>query len=88
MLAVRNYPSASITATSRPSITSIDVVMSTNSVAAVGEVTSDFFDPALCFRPSATARPSIFPYHFCSKNILTRSAPCFWILVSCSPLIG
>ena len=88
MSAVRNNPGASITTTSCPYVTSIAAVMSTNSVDAVGEVTSDFFDPVLCFCPSAAAQPFIVSHLFCFKNISTRRAPCFWILVSCSPLIG
>ena len=66
---VRNAPGESIMATSWISAASIYAVMSTKSVAAVGEVTSDFFDPDLCFRPSATARPYIFPHRFTSKTL-------------------
>ena len=87
MSSVRNAPGAPITATSRPSVASVDAGMSTDSFAAVGKVMSDLFDPDLCFRLSATARPFIFLHHFCFKRISTRSAPCFWLLVSCLPLI-
>ena len=88
MSAVRNAPGTSITATSRPSIASIAAVMNTNSVTAVGEVTSDFFYPDLCFCMSATARTFIFQHRFCFKDISTCSALCLWLLVSCLPLIG
>ena len=47
MSAMMNAPGVSITAISWPSISSIDAVTSTNSVAAVGELTSNFFDPSL-----------------------------------------
>ena len=77
MSAFRKNPGASITATYWTSIALIYAVTRTHSVAAVGEVTSDFFDPSLYFRPSATARPLIFTHRFCFKNISTRSAPFF-----------
>ena len=60
MSASRNVPGASITLSYRPSVASISALTSTDSVDAVGEVTSDLFNPDICFRPSATARPFIF----------------------------
>ena len=88
MSAVRNAPGVSITATYRPSVASIAAVTRTDSVAAVGEVTSIFFYPSLCFRPSTKARNFIFPHRFFLKNISTHSAPFFCFFVSFPPLIG
>ena len=65
MSASRNAPDAFTTANSRPSAASIAAAMSTDSVAAVGEVTSDFLDTNICFCLSATARPFIFLHCFC-----------------------
>ena len=72
---VKNAPGASIIVTSRPYVASIAAVTSTNSVAAVEEGTSDFFNPSLCSCPSAAVRPFIFPHRFCFKNISACSAP-------------
>ena len=87
MSAVMNDYGASITAKYRPPVALIAMVMRTDSVTAVSEVMSDFFNPSLCFRLSATEQPFIFPHRFCFKNITTCSAPFFYFFVSCFPLI-
>ena len=87
MSAVRDAPGVYITATSQLSVVSISVVMSTSSVATVGEVTSDFFSPYLWFRLSVIAQPFIYLHRFLFKNIRICSSLCLWIMVSCSPLI-
>ena len=87
MSAVRNTPGTSITKTFRPYVTSISAEMITDSVAAVGEVMSDFFNPAF-FLSVCDSTAFYFLYHLCFKKISTRSAQCFWILLSSSPFIG
>ena len=86
--AVRNTPGELMTLKYRFSVLSIVAIIRTDSVEAVREVMSEFSDQFLCFWPSATARPFIFPHIFFSRNISTRSAPRFCILLVLLPFTG
>ena len=87
MSAVRNAPGTSITVTSWTSIALIYAVMRTDSVAAVGEVTSKFLSFSL-LSSICVGAAFYFLHRFCFKNISTHSGPFFCFFVSCSPLIG
>ena len=74
ILAVRMSPGMSIMEISQCSVALIDVVMSTESVAAVGDVAIFLLFLLHCSIPLAYMRPLICPMRFSLRNISMRSA--------------